>query len=74
MAQCFHLDSRGRRCRRETDKGVYFCDEHAPDAAPVPPTASLRRWGFRLAALILLVVFVLPLMVEVYRFLRAMLN
>jgi hypothetical protein len=74
MAQCFHLDSRGRRCGRETDDGAYFCDEHAPAIAPQPLAASLRRWGLRLAALLLLAVFVLPLVVQVYRFLRAMLN
>jgi hypothetical protein len=74
MPQCFHLDSTGRRCCRETDEGLYFCDEHAPGAAPVSAAERLRKWGIRLAALVLLVVFMLPLAVQVYRFLRGMLN
>ena len=74
MPQCFHLDSRGRRCRRETDEGVYFCDEHAPGVAPGQPAVDLRKLGFRLVALILLAVFLLPLMVRAYRFLAGMFN
>jgi hypothetical protein len=74
MAQCLHLDSRGQRCRREADEGAYFCDKHYLVAAPEPLGARLRRWGLRLAALVLLVVFLLPLAVQAYRFLRAMLN
>lgn len=74
MPQCFHLDSRGQRCRRETDEGVYFCDQHAPNAAPGSPAADLRKFGFRLVALLLLGVFLLPLLVRAYRFLVELLN
>ncbi len=74
MPQCFHLDSGGRRCRRETDEGIYFCEAHAPDTPTQPAAASLRKWGLRVAALILLVAFLLPLAIQVFRFLRAMLN
>ena len=74
MPQCFHLDSRGQRCRRETDEGVYFCDEHVLNAAPTQPAVDLRKFGFRLVALILLAVFLLPLLVRVYRFVVGLLN
>jgi len=74
MPQCFHLDSRGRRCRRETDDGVYFCDEHALDAEPQRPGVNWRKLGLRLAALVLLVAFLLPLVVRGYRFLMELLN
>ena len=74
MAQCFHLDAGGRRCRRETDEGVYFCDDHAPGAGSGEPAADLRKLSFRLVALILLLVFLLPLTVRAYRFLVELLN
>ncbi|HEX9764159.1 MAG TPA: hypothetical protein VGA39_02650 [Candidatus Acidoferrales bacterium] len=74
MPQCFHLDSRGRRCGRQAEEGVYFCDEHAPGPGPGQPATDLRKLGFRLVALILLVVFLLPLMVRAYRFLVGMFN
>jgi hypothetical protein len=74
MAQCLHLDAHGRRCRREAGEDAYFCDTHFPVAAAEPLGARLRKWGLRLAALLLLVVFLFPLAIQVYRFLRAMLN
>ncbi|MGH9814428.1 MAG: hypothetical protein ACRD4T_14950 [Candidatus Acidiferrales bacterium] len=74
MPQCFHLDSRGRRCGRQAEEGVYFCDEHAPGPGLGKPAVDLRKLGFRLMALILLLVFLLPLLVRVYRFLAELLN
>lgn len=74
MPQCFYLDTRGRRCGRETDEGLYFCDEHTPGADLGPPAMDLRKLGFRLVALTLLVVFLLPLMVRAYRFLAELIH
>lgn len=74
MPQCFHLDTRGRRCGRQTDEGVYFCDEHTPGAEAGQPAVNLRKVGFRLVALALLVVFLLPLLARAYRFLMELLN
>jgi len=72
MPQCFYLDARGRRCPRDAENGTMFCREHDPEALREPP--DLRRLGFRLAALVLLIVFLAPLLYEAYRLLRAALN
>ncbi|MGH9787128.1 MAG: hypothetical protein ACRD4U_00310 [Candidatus Acidiferrales bacterium] len=74
MPQCFHLDSRGRRCRRETDEGVYFCEAHVPGAGRERPALDWRKLGLRLAALLLLMAFLLPLVMRAYRFLVELLN
>lgn len=74
MPPCLHIDTRGRRCPQEADEDGHFCQEHrtlGPDGrAPL----DLRRLGFRLAALILLLIFLLPLAVQGYRMLRSLLN
>lgn len=75
MAPCLHMDAGGRRCRREAEEGVPFCSRHAPESG-APPLVSpgTRRVVFRLAALILLALFLIPLLVQGYRVLRALLN
>ncbi|MGH9803759.1 MAG: hypothetical protein ACRD4D_01205 [Candidatus Acidiferrales bacterium] len=74
MPPCLQVDTRGRRCPREANEDGHFCDEHAALGAAGGEPRDLRRLGFRLAALILLVIFLLPLAVQGYRMLRALLN
>jgi len=74
MPPCLHLDTRGRRCPREADEQGHFCVEHGALGAGEREPLDLRRRGFRLAALILLVIFLLPLAVQGYRLLRSLLN
>lgn len=74
MPPCLHVDTRGRRCPREADEQGHFCVEHGAldPSRRMPP--DLRRLGFRLAALMLLMIFLLPLAVQGYRMLRSLLN
>ena len=72
MPQCFYLDARGRRCSRDAEDGMMFCWEHDPELVREP--FSLRKLGFRLAALLLLIAFLLPLLYGAYRLLRGALN
>jgi len=72
MPQCFYLDGRGRRCSRDAEDGRMFCWEHDPEALQEPP--DLRKLGFRLAAFLLLIAFLIPLFYEAYRLLREALN
>lgn len=74
MPPCLHLDTRGRRCPREADGGGHFCDEHAGLYVDAPAGLDFRQLGVRLAALLLLMIFLLPLAVQGYRMLRALLN
>lgn len=75
MAQCLYLDPRGRRCRLEAAEEQPFCAGHAEvSAAGVEPTVTLRRLVLRLAALVLLLIFLLPLAVQGYRILKSLLN
>ena len=72
MTQCFYLDTRGRRCPRDAQQGMPFCWDHDPEATREP--VSVRRMEFRLAALLLLIVFLVPLFYGAYRLLREALN
>lgn len=74
MPPCLYLDTRGRRCPRDADEDGNFCAEHAAPVAGAREEAGLRRLGIRLAAFLLLVIFLLPLAVQGYRMLRALLN
>lgn len=74
MPPCLHLDTHGRRCPREADEGGNFCAEHGPLGADGREPPDLRRMGLRLAAFVLLVIFLLPLAVQGYRMLRSLLN
>lgn len=49
-----------------------FCAEHDPQTMQEPP--NLRRAGFRLAALLLLIVFLVPMLYAAYQILRKALN
>jgi hypothetical protein len=74
MPTCLYLDTRGRRCPREADELGHFCAEHAGHVPGSGEALAIRRLGIRLAALLLLLVFLLPLAVQGYRMLRALLN
>jgi len=76
MAECLHLDAGGGRCRREAAAGSAFCPGHEPAAVFAPESAAeaLRRLLLRLVALGLLVLFLFPLLFQVYRILRNLLN
>lgn len=74
MAQCFYLDSRGRRCPQEAEEDKPFCAEHDPEGTPSLVSQRLKKASYRVAALLLLVLFLLPLMVQAYRILMAVLN
>ncbi len=75
MGQCLHLDARGGRCQGEAEEGLSFCRAHGREAAAESEQpAALRRLVLRVAAFLLLVIFLLPLAVEGYRILRALLN
>lgn len=72
MPQCFYLDARGQRCPRDAQEGMLFCWDHDPETAQEP--FRLRKMGFQLAALLLLIAFLLPLLYGAYRLLRDALN
>ncbi|MBI4467643.1 MAG: hypothetical protein HY656_09495 [Acidobacteria bacterium] len=76
MPQCFHLDADGRRCPEEAEDGQAFCLWHEAASGLRPPLveAGVARRLFRLAALILLALFLVPLLVQGYRVLRALVN
>lgn len=76
MAQCVHLDRSGRRCLQEAAEDSSFCALHAAErAAEIEERApETQKWVVRLAALLLLALFLLPLAVEGYRMLRALLR
>lgn len=74
MPQCVHLDPRGRRCQREADEGLPFCRWHDPERQLWPSVLDRRRLAFRLAALILLAIFLIPLAIQGYRLLKTLLN
>lgn len=76
MPVCLHLDNRGRRCPQEAEEDSPFCARHAPvspaESGETPP--EWRKRVLRLAALFLLVLFLLPLVIQGYRMLKALLN
>ena len=74
MPPCLYLDTRGRRCPREAEEDGHFCGEHAVLGGIEREPPDLRRLGYRLAALLLLIIFLLPLAVQGYRMLRSLLN
>jgi len=75
VAQCLHLEDGGRPCRFEAEEGSSFCRWHSPEgAATLWPGLDLRRWILRLAALLLLLAFMVPLGIQGYRLLKSLLN
>ncbi len=51
---------------------MMFCGEHDPQTLQEPP--SLRKASFQLVALVLLIVFLVPMLYVAYRILREALN
>jgi hypothetical protein len=75
MAQCLHVDKNGRPCSSKAEEGASFCRHHSREGAEaVWPGVDPRRLAFRLAALLLLLIFLLPLALQGYRMLRSLLN
>lgn len=75
MAQCLHLEDGGRPCRFEAEDGSSFCRWHNSEGATALwPGLDLRRLAFRLAALLLLLAFLVPLGIQGYRLVKALLN
>lgn len=71
MAPCLHLDTAGRRCPREAEPERPFCRGHDPASEPAMGLGpDLRRLFLRLAALLLLLAFLVPLVVHGYRLLQ----
>jgi len=69
------LEDGGRPCRFEAEEGSSFCRWHRHGGAtPFWPGLDLRRLAFHLAALLLLLAFLVPLGIQGYRLLRALLN
>lgn len=74
MAQCLHLED-GRPCRFEAEEDSSFCRWHGSEGArALWPGLDLRRLAFRLAALLLLLVFLVSLGIQGYRLAKALLN
>ncbi len=73
MPPCLQLQRSGRPCPNEAVEGSFFCLRHRQGARELP-WDSLRRWLFRLAAVLLLAALLLPLAVQGYRMIREFLN
>lgn len=58
MTPCFHIDASGQRCNAPAAEGSIFCPQHNPESATA---GQVRVWGFRLAALVLLLLILLNL-------------
>lgn len=56
MGQCLHLDASARQCKQQAAEGELFCWAHQSGDRP---EVAWRKWVFRLAALVLLLLFVL---------------
>lgn len=76
MAQCMYLDETGRRCWRTAEEESPFCRWHSEEVSPEPGRKGLNlpRLLFRLAALLLLAAFVIPLAIQGYRLIKALLD
>lgn len=76
LVQCVHLGPAGDRCPHAAQDDSPFCHWHDPEnrAEPISLGARLRRLGIRLAALVLLVIFLTPLVVQGYQLIKALLN
>jgi hypothetical protein len=72
MSQCLHYERDGHRCHQEAVEGENFCFEHDPEY--YSSAAHWRRLGLRVAALVLLLAFVVPLLLTGWRVLLALLN
>ena len=63
MQRCSHLYLSGQQCDRESFPGSDFCEDHV-DVHPAPDNLEdhpLRKLALRFAALILLIMFLIPM-------------
>jgi predicted nucleic acid-binding Zn ribbon protein len=75
MSQCLQIQSNGSRCPHPAEAGYSFCRWHIEEMLEAEdPGRRWRRFVLRMAALILLLIFLLPLALQGYRLLQAMLN
>lgn len=75
MRQCLYMQPDGKRCPQPAETDYPFCRWHLRVMLEEEdPGRRRRRALLRLAALVALVAFLLPLAVQGYRLLKAMLN
>jgi len=72
MSQCLHFDPDGRRCFRGALEGENFCIEHDPEGEF--SAAYWRRLGLRVAALVVLLALMIPLLLRGWLLLLGLLN
>ena len=72
MGRCLHLTDQGKQCQRDAEPGSHLCYLHTTGEYPEsqPPGVSVRKIVFRVAAGLLLLIFVL----QGYQFLKALLS
>ena len=72
MGRCLHLNEKGKQCQRDAEPGTNLCYLHATGehSNSLPPRISIRKLAFRLAASLLLLIFVL----QGYQLLKTLLN
>lgn len=72
MGRCLHLTETGKQCPRDAEPGSPLCYLHTT-GEPLesqPPGVSIRKIMFRVAAGLLLLIFLL----QGYQFLKALLS
>jgi len=75
MPQCLQIQPDGTRCPHPAEIDYPFCHWHLREMqAAEEPGSQLRRAVLRLAALLLLLAFLLPLTIQGYRLLKALFN
>lgn len=75
MHQCLYMQPDGKRCPQRAETDSPFCRWHLRVMMDEEdPRRRRRRTVLRLAALVALVAFLLPLALQGYRLLKAMLN
>jgi hypothetical protein len=62
MHRCAHLYESGRQCTRFAIDDRDFCEDHAilPDTFDRDETSGIGRLVLRIAALVLLIIFLIP--------------
>lgn len=75
MNQCLYIERDGKRCPHPAETHYTFCRWHLQALEEAEePKRRLRRAVFRLVGLVVLIAFLLPLAIQGYRLLKAMLN
>lgn len=76
MGQCVHIEKDGSRCPHPAEESYLFCRWHIQLQLmeEEDPARRWRRFLFRVAALLILLAFLVPLAIEGYRLLKSMLN